>query len=104
LNVSLDFSQISQLKKKLIIIILKIDMTEKYTATWYCSKNAGSVGCVDNPLKIGDVAIDGLHPIKKGTGKANFTYVRFLNKVYRVADRCDIPNNVDIYQGIKNKC
>ena len=76
----------------------------KYTVTWYCSKNAGRIGSVDNILQIGDVAIDGLHPKKKGKGKAEFTYVEFLGKVYRVADRCDLPNNVDIYQGEKNKC
>lgn len=76
----------------------------KYTATWYCSKNKGPIGSVDNELQIGDVAIEGLHPKKLGKGKARFTYVKFLGKVYRVADRCDTLNNVDIYQGLKNKC
>ena len=76
----------------------------KYTATWYCSKNAGLIGSVDNKLKIDDVAIVGLHPKKLGKRKARFTYVKFMGQVYRVADKCDISNNVDIYQGIKQKC
>jgi hypothetical protein len=76
-------------------------MADFYTATWYCSKNAGSIGSVDNRLKVGDVAIAGLHPKKLGKGKARFTYVKFRGKVYRVADRCDIAANFDIYQGVK---
>jgi hypothetical protein len=37
-------------------------MSMRMTATWYCSKQGGLKGSVDNPLKIGDVAIKGYGP------------------------------------------
>ena len=48
-----------------------------------------------------------LHPIKKDIGKAEFTYIRFGGREYRVADVCKIDEpmyNVDIYQGKSNIC
>lgn len=65
----------------------------KFTATWYCSMKGGKLGSVDNPLKIGDVAIKGYGPKKrkvvndeKHTLSAEFNYVKFMGQTYRVAD------------------
>lgn len=68
-------------------------MNPKLTATWYCSKKGGKVGSVDNPLEIGDVAIKNYGPSKRKVVnakehilQAQFNYIKFLNKIYRVAD------------------
>ena len=68
-------------------------MNTKFTATWYCSMQGGRVGSVDNALKIGDVAIMGYGPSKRKVINAKnhelsaeFLYMRFLGKTYRVAD------------------
>lgn len=70
-----------------------MNAAKKYTATWYCSMKGGKVGSVDNPLKIGDVAIMGMGPSKRKvvnakdhTLQAEFLYIKFNGKVYRVAD------------------
>lgn len=68
-------------------------MSKKFTATWYCSMEGGKVGSVDNPLKIGDVAIQNYGPTKRKVVNAKnhelsaeFLYIRFMGQVYRVAD------------------
>jgi len=81
-----------------------LKVMSKYTVTYYCSKDKGSIGNVDNILRMGDVAIAEFNPKKLGKGKAQFTYVVFLGRTFRVADEFDISNNVEIYQGVKGKC
>jgi len=85
--------------------------TKKYTVTWYCSKQGGKRGSVDNPLKKGEVAIMGMGPTnrkivnaKDHILQAEFNYIKFNGNTYKVADECDIQNNVDIYQGDSQPC
>ena len=76
--------------------------------TYYCSKNAGSLGTVDNRLEKGDVAIHpshGMLPKRVNAKQVEFYYINFMGKIFRVADSCpDRRFTVDIYQGIKEKC
>lgn len=74
----------------------------KYTVTWYCSKTG--LGCINNRLKPGDVAMLEYRPQRIKKGRARFSYVRFQGKTYRVADYCPTPGRIDIYQGVRQHC
>jgi hypothetical protein len=66
----------------------------------------GIVGTRDNALKVGDVAIMGHGPtncktLKDGMKSADFKYIKVNGKLHKVADVCNIPNNIDFYIGVR---